>query len=359
MLYSGIQWLEPFFPGLHVFDIVMVRALVALFTSWAIVMLMAPSIINRMHEAQFNQPIRSDIALSHEHKSNTPTMGGIMILVAVVCSTLLWGDLHDKSMWLAMFVMLSFGGIGALDDYLKLKYASSKGLKASWKYFLQSLFAGVTIWLLYQDGYAQSAVLVFPFMSQVMPHIGLWFIPLAYFVIVGTSNAVNLTDGLDGLAIMPVVLVSLALGIVASIIADSQTAQAFQLPYEPVGELIIFCGALVGGGIGFLWFNAYPAQIFMGDVGALGAGASLGVVSILLHQEILLFLMGGIFVAETLSVILQVASYQMTGRRIFRMAPLHHHFELKGWPEPQITIRFWIATFVLVLLGLISVKLRM
>jgi phospho-N-acetylmuramoyl-pentapeptide-transferase len=358
MLYSVVQWLQADYPGLHVFDFVMVRAVAAILTSLLVTFLIAPSMIARMRASQFSQPIREGIALSHKHKEGTPTMGGILILVSVTFSVLLWGDLHHQSLWVALFVMLSFGGVGALDDFLKLRGRNTKGLSARWKYLLQSLLAGLAVGFLYLHGYGDQSRLVVPFFAEVMPMLGVWFIPLAYFVIVGSSNAVNLTDGLDGLAIMPAVLVSLALGILSYVVGDVSLANAHLLPHAAVSELMVFCAALVGSGLGFLWYNAYPAEVFMGDIGALGVGAALGVVAVLIHQEILLFLMGGVFVAETISVILQVASFRLTGKRIFRMAPLHHHFELKGWPEPQIIVRFWVITFVLVLVGLISLKFR-
>jgi phospho-N-acetylmuramoyl-pentapeptide-transferase len=358
MLYSFIQWLQQYYPALQIFDSVLVRSVATILTSLIFCFLIAPGMIVRMRRAQITQPLRQNIAISHEHKADTPTMGGILILVSVTFSVLLWGDLHQQALWVSLFVMLAFGGVGAIDDCLKLKHSSSKGLSARWKYFLQSLCAGVCAWFMYQHGYSDNVQLVVPFTSHIMPVLGLWFLPLAYFVIVGSSNAVNLTDGLDGLAIMPVVLVSLALGILAFVAGNVDLAHQFLLPHVAVAELMVFCGALVGAGLGFLWYNTYPAEIFMGDIGALGLGAALGVVAIFIRQEILLFLMGGIFVVETISVIMQVASYRLTGRRIFRMAPLHHHFELKGWPEPQIIVRFWVVTFVLVLIGLISLKFR-
>ncbi len=358
MLYSGIQSLQMQYPALHVFDAITVRAVAAAITALIVSLLIAPGMISRMRAAQFSQPIRMDLPLSHAHKSNTPTMGGILILVSVTFSVILWSDLHHAAVWLALLVMLAFGSIGALDDYLKIRKSNTDGLSARWKMILQSFFALLTVSVMYFNGYADSAQLVLPFISSWMPHLGGWFILLGYFVLVGSSNAVNLTDGLDGLAIMPAVLVSLALGVLAVVSSDIALAQAFSVPHVDVAELMVFCAALVGGGLGFLWFNAYPAQIFMGDIGALGIGAALGVVALSMHQEVLLFLMGGIFVAETVSVILQVMVFRLTGNRLFRMAPLHHHFELKGLPEPQIIVRFWVVTFVLVLIGLVSLQFR-
>ncbi len=357
MLYSFIQWLQQYCPSLHVFDAITVRAVAAAVTSLCICLTIGPGMIRRMRAAQMSQPIRSDLPLSHNHKANTPTMGGILILVSVTFSVLLWGNMQHTGLWTALLVMLAFGGIGALDDYLKIHHGNADGLSARWKMILQSVFALITVGVLYEHVGGAETILVLPY-TDWTPVIGWWFIPLGYFVLVGASNAVNLTDGLDGLAIMPAVLVSLALGVLALVAADPELADAFAIPHVNAAELMIFCAALVGGGLGFLWFNAYPAQIFMGDIGALGIGAALGVVSLWLRQEALLFVMGGVFVAETVSVMLQVASFRLTGTRIFRMAPLHHHFELKGLPEPQIIVRFWVVTFVLVLVGLVSLQFR-
>jgi phospho-N-acetylmuramoyl-pentapeptide-transferase len=277
-------------------------------------------------------------------------------------ATLLWGDLRNRYLWIALGVMLAFGVIGFYDDYRKLVLRDSRGLPARWKYFWQSVCGlGAALGLYYvlrQDSPAALALYV-PLFKQVAIPLGAGFVVIGYFIIVGFSNAVNLTDGLDGLAIMPTVLVAAALGVFAYAAGHSVFSQYLQIPAVPgAGELCIFCGALAGAGLGFLWFNAYPAQVFMGDVGALAVGAALGTVAVIVRQEIVLLIMGGVFVMETASVILQVASFKLTGKRLFRMAPIHHHFELKGWPEPRVIVRFWIISVVLVLIGLATLKVR-
>jgi phospho-N-acetylmuramoyl-pentapeptide-transferase len=287
-------------------------------------------------------------------------MGGVLILLALIVSSLLWGNLNSRFVWVAVLTTLAFAAIGWVDDYRKVIEKNSRGLPSRWKYFWQSVL-GLIIgaFLFYSAQSPQETQLVVPFLKNVMPQLGVFFIVLTYFVIVGSSNAVNLTDGLDGLAILPTVMVAAALGVCAYLAGNIQFANYLHIPYVAgSGELVVFCAALVGAGIGFLWFNTYPAQVFMGDVGSLALGAALGVVAVMVRQEIVLFIMGGVFVAETLSVILQVASFKMTGKRIFRMAPLHHHFELKGWPEPRVIVRFWIITLVLVLIGLATLKIR-
>lgn len=287
-------------------------------------------------------------------------MGGCLILIALSVSVLLWGDLTNRYVLIALVVTVLFGAIGWIDDYRKITRKSSDGLSARSKYFWQSLFAlgaGVVLYITAQSPSETS--LVIPFFKTAVIHMGLFYILLTYFVIVGSSNAVNLTDGLDGLALMPTVLVLLALGAFAYVGGNIYFARYLAVPYLPgAGELLVFCAALVGTGLGFLWYNTYPAQVFMGDVGSLSIGAAMGVVAVMVRQELVLLLMGGIFVAETVSVILQVASFKLTGKRIFKMAPLHHHFELKGWQEPKIIVRFWIITVILVLLGLATLKLR-
>lgn len=287
-------------------------------------------------------------------------MGGALILVAVSVAVLLWADLGNRYIWIVLFTTLSFGIVGLIDDYKKLVLKDSRGLSARWKYLAQSVLGlGVAVALYVTAAVPADTQLIVPFFKDVVLDLGPAFVLLAYLVIVGTSNAVNLTDGLDGLAILPTVLVAGALGVFAYVSGHLYLSKYLLIPYMPgVGELAIFCGALVGAGLGFLWFNAYPAQVFMGDVGALALGAALGVVAVAVRQELVLFIMGGVFVMETVSVILQVASYKLTGRRIFRMAPLHHHFELKGWPEPRVIVRFWIVTVILVLIGLASLKIR-
>jgi phospho-N-acetylmuramoyl-pentapeptide-transferase len=310
---------------------------------------------------QIGQMVREDGPQSHLSKSGTPTMGGVLILLAVAVSTLLWGDLHQVSLWIALIVMLGFGTIGWVDDYRKLVLKNSKGLPARWKYFWQSVVAGLVVFYLAKNAdLAVNTQLILPFFKSTVINLGWWFPILAYFVIVGTSNAVNLTDGLDGLAIMPIVMVAGALGVFAYASSNAVYAHYLAMPYVPnTGELTIFCSAIVGAGLGFLWYNSYPAQIFMGDVGSLALGASLGIVAVIVRQELVLLIMGGLFVLETLSVILQVGYFKYTGgKRLFRMAPLHHHFELKGWPEPKVIVRFWILTVIFVLCGLATLKLR-
>jgi phospho-N-acetylmuramoyl-pentapeptide-transferase len=288
-------------------------------------------------------------------------MGGGLILVAMVIATLLWADLSSRFVWILVATTLAFGAIGFYDDYLKLVVGNSKGLAARYKYLAQSLVALVAAYALHSlHQTAAETTLYVPFFKTVaVPMTTAGFVAYAYFVIVGTSNAVNLTDGLDGLAIMPAVMVAAALGVFAYVTGNVKFATYLQIPYIPgVGEVLIFSATLVGAGLGFLWFNTYPAQVFMGDVGALAIGAALGTLAVIVRQEIVLFVMGGVFVLETVSVMLQVASYRLTGKRIFRMAPIHHHFELKGWAEPKVIVRFWIISFVLVLLGLATLKIR-
>jgi len=287
-------------------------------------------------------------------------MGGALVLVAVTLSTLLWSDLSNRYVWLILFVTLGFGVIGWWDDYLKLFLKDSRGLSARRKYFFQSVLGlSAACYLYFTAQLPVETQLVVPFFKHVLLPLGPFFIVLTYFVIVGTSNAVNLTDGLDGLAILPAVMVAGALGIFAYVTGNINFANYLGIPYVPgTGEVVVFCGSLVGAGLGFLWFNTYPAQVFMGDVGALSLGAALGIVAVIVRQELVLVVMGGVFVLETVSVILQVVSFKLTGKRIFRMAPIHHHFELKGWPEPRVIVRFWIITFILVLCGLATLKLR-
>ncbi|HAQ49029.1 MAG TPA: phospho-N-acetylmuramoyl-pentapeptide-transferase, partial [Glaciecola sp.] len=309
---------------------------------------------------QLGQTIRDDGPESHLAKSGTPTMGGLLILAAIVASVLLWSDLTNRYVWVTLFVLVSFGVIGFVDDYRKVIRKDAKGLIARWKYFWQSVIALAVAIYLYssQQNPAETALLV-PFFKDVMPQMGLFFIVVTYFVIVGTSNAVNLTDGLDGLAIVPTVLVAGAFAIFAYATGNINFSAYLNIPYLPLtSELVIVCTAIVGAGLGFLWFNTYPAQVFMGDVGSLALGGTLGVLAVLVRQEIVLFIMGGIFVVETLSVILQVGSFKLRGKRIFRMAPIHHHYELKGWPEPRVIVRFWIISLMLVLVGLATLKLR-
>jgi len=336
------------------------RTIMAAMTAMAVSLLIGPYFIRLMTERQYGQPIRALGPDSHQSKAGTPTMGGAMVLVALVVSTLLWSDLTNRYVWMILFVTLAFGGIGFLDDYRKLKYRDSRGLSAGWKYLLQSVAAlAVGVFLYLSADVPANTQLFVPFFKDIAIPMGIGFIVLTYFVVVGSSNAVNLTDGLDGLAIMPAVFVATGLGIFAYATGHSVFAEYLAMPYVPdVGELAIVCAALAGAGLGFLWFNTYPAQVFMGDIGALSVGAALGLIAVAVRQELVFLLMAGLFVIETLSVILQVASYKLTGKRIFRMAPIHHHFELKGWPEPKVIVRFWIISVMLVLAGLATMKIR-
>jgi len=342
------------------FGYITFRTVMAALTAMIVSLIVGPLFIRHMIERQIGQPIRELGPESHLTKAGTPTMGGTLILIALIISTLLWADLANRYIWTVLFVTTAFGAIGFVDDWRKLKYKNSEGLSARWKYGLQSLAALVVAVFLYQTAEVPANTQLFlPFFKDFALPMGLGFVVLAYFVIVGSSNAVNLTDGLDGLAIMPAVFVAAGMGIFAYATGNTIFADYLAMPYIPgVGELAIFCAALAGAGLGFLWFNTYPAQVFMGDVGALAVGAALGLVAVAVRQEVVFAVMAGIFVIETLSVILQVASFKLTGRRIFRMAPIHHHFELKGWPEPKVIVRFWIIAVMLVLAGLATMKIR-
>ena len=360
-----LLWLSDYigasFSGFNVFQYITIRAILSTITALLISLILGPIMIRALRDNQIGQSVRDDGPQSHLSKSGTPTMGGVLILVAIAISTLLWADLSNRFVWIVLLVTLSFGIIGWIDDYSKVAAGDSKGLSAKQKYFLQSVFAfNAAFILLYTAQAPAETQLIVPFFKQVIIDLSpLVFVLLTYFVIVGTSNAVNLTDGLDGLAIMPVVLVAGAFAIFAYATGHLGFANYLSIPYVPgVGEVAIFCGAIVGAGLGFLWFNTYPAQVFMGDVGSLALGAALGIIAVVVRQELVLFIMGGVFVIETLSVILQVGSFKLRGKRIFRMAPIHHHFELKGWPEPRVIVRFWIITVVLVLIGLATLKIR-
>ncbi|WP_018174844.1 MULTISPECIES: phospho-N-acetylmuramoyl-pentapeptide-transferase [unclassified Thioalkalivibrio] len=360
MLYALTEYLAQFYSGFTVFQYLTLRAILGVVTALAIALLIGPAMIRRLTVGNVGQQVRDDGPESHLSKAGTPTMGGALILVAVAVATLLWSDLTNRFVWIVLLTTLAFGAVGGWDDYLKLRYGNSKGLSAKAKLLWQTLFALIAAGVIMAT--AQSPVetsFYLPIFKDFELHLGWLFIPLVWLVVVGSSNAVNLTDGLDGLAIMPAVLVAGALGVFAYAAGHAVFADYLQIPAVPgVGEVGVFAAALVGAGLGFLWFNAYPAQVFMGDVGALALGAALGMMAILTRQEIVLLIMGGIFVLETLSVMLQVASFKLTGRRIFRMAPLHHHFELKGWPEPRVIVRFWILTVVFVLIGLATLKIR-
>ncbi|GAA0549988.1 phospho-N-acetylmuramoyl-pentapeptide-transferase [Rheinheimera aquimaris] len=360
MLVWLAEYLTQYFSFFNVFSYLTFRAILGILTSLLLSLYLGPKLIARLQLMQIGQVVRGDGPQSHFSKKGTPTMGGLLILGAVLLSTLLWANLENKYVWVVMFVLVSFGWIGFVDDYRKVIRKDPKGLIARWKYFWQSLFAIATAAFLYftAERPAETALLV-PFIKDVMPQLGLLFLALSYFVIVGTSNAVNLTDGLDGLAIVPTIMVAGAFAIIAYASGNVNFSAYLNIPYLPhAGELVVVCAALIGAGLGFLWFNTYPAMVFMGDVGSLALGAVLGVIAILVRQEIVLFIMGGVFVMETLSVILQVGSYKLRGQRIFRMAPIHHHYELKGWPEPRVIVRFWILSIIFVLVGLATLKLR-
>lgn len=360
MLLWLTHFLQQYYEGFRVFQYLTFRSILAALTALSIALLLGPWVIHKLSHYQIGQVIRRDGPQSHFSKAGTPTMGGALILIAITISMLLWGNLANPYIWLVLLAMLGFGTIGWLDDYLKIHYKNSRGLPARWKYLWQSILGLVLALILYFIAKTPAEThLLIPFFKNASIALGLIYIPLVYFVIVGCSNAVNLTDGLDGLAILPVVMVGAALAIFAYLTGNIEFSKYLAIPYVPgSGEVAVFCASLVGAGLGFLWFNTYPAQVFMGDVGALGLGAALGTTAVIVRQELVLFIMGGIFVIETLSVVLQVASFKLTGKRIFRMAPIHHHFELKGWPEPRVIVRFWIITFVLVLCGLATLKLR-
>ena len=360
MLLYLTDYLTQFHSGFGVFQYLTLRAILGALTALLISFLVGPAMIRKLSHYQVGQVVRDDGPESHLLKAGTPTMGGALILVAVSASTLLWSDLGNKYMWVVLLTTLAFGVIGWVDDYKKLVKKDSRGLIARYKYLWQSVVALAAAGFLYATAELPAETqLIVPFFKDVAIPLGAGYVVLAYFVIVGSSNAVNLTDGLDGLAVLPTVMVAGALGIFAYVTGHAKFAAYLAIPFIPgVGETVVFCGALVGAGLGFLWFNAYPAMVFMGDIGALALGAALGIVAVVVHQELVLLIMGGVFVMETVSVIMQVASYKLTGKRIFRMAPLHHHFELKGWPEPRVIVRFWIITVILVLVGLATLKIR-
>lgn len=360
MLLYFFDYLTEFESGFRVFQYLTLRAILSALTALMISFIVGPSMIRSLSNKNIGQSVRDDGPESHYEKAGTPTMGGTLILVGIATSTLLWGDLENSYIWVALLVTMTYGIIGFIDDYKKVKLGNSDGLSARAKYFWQSVIALTAAIYLFKTAQVPAETqFIVPFFKDVMIDMGWSYVVLTYFVIVGTSNAVNLTDGLDGLAILPAVMVAGALAIFAYLTGHMMFAEYLAIPYVPkAGELIVFCAALVGAGLGFLWFNAYPAMVFMGDVGALALGAALGVVAVLVRQEIVLVIMGGVFVMETVSVIIQVASFKLTGKRVFRMAPIHHHFELKGWPEPRVIVRFWIITFILVLVGLATLKLR-
>jgi phospho-N-acetylmuramoyl-pentapeptide-transferase len=360
MLMQLAAYLEGINPGFSVFQYLTLRTILSILTALFFSLLIGPTMIRRLSARQIGQRVRDDGPQSHLSKAGTPTMGGALIIVAIASSTIVWGNWNNRFIWVALFTTVCFGAIGWADDYLKISRKNTKGLSAAKKYMWQSLVAAAAGLFLF--AYARSpheTQLIVPFFKHIVLDLGWSYVVLAYFVIVGTSNAVNLTDGLDGLAIMPTVLIAGALIVFAYVTGNIKFSEYLAIPYiAGVGELCVFCGAIVGAGLGFLWFNTYPAQVFMGDIGALALGAALGVVAVIVRQEFVLLIMGGIFVLETVSVILQVLSFKLTGRRIFKMAPIHHHFELKGWPEPRVIVRFWIISVILVLVGLATLKIR-
>ena len=343
-----------------VFRYLTLRGALSALTSLMVALLIGPWLIRQLGRANVGQAVRDDGPQTHLKKRGTPTMGGALILLAAIVSTLLWSDLSVRQVWVVLITTVGFGLIGFVDDFKKVAFGNSRGLSAASKYFWQSVFAlGAATFIYVSATGLTETTLIVPFFKDVAWNMGWFFIPVAYFVIVGSSNAVNLTDGLDGLAILPAVMVVGTLGIIAYVTGHAVFSNYLGIPHiQGVGELVIVCGAFAGAGLGFLWFNTYPAQVFMGDIGALSLGAALGTIAIVIRQELVFFVMAGVFVMETVSVILQVASFKLTGRRIFRMAPLHHHFELKGWPEPRVIVRFWIITVILVLIGLSSLKIR-
>ena len=345
---------------LRVFQYLAFRAIISALSAFIIVLSASPGVIRKLQRMSFGQVVRDDGPQTHFKKAGTPTMGGIIIIAAVFMSSILWGDLSNHYLWISLVVMVGFSLIGWVDDYRKISRDNTAGLSARYKYAWQSIIGfGVALILFFTASSSAETVLVVPFVKSFLPQLGIFYILLAYFVIVGSSNAVNLTDGLDGLALMPVVLIAIALGVLAYIAGNAIFADYLSVPYVVgSGELIVMCSALFGAGLGFLWFNTYPAQVFMGDVGSLGLGAVLGVIAVIVRQELVYFVMAGVFVLETLSVIIQVTSFKLTGKRVFRMAPIHHHFELKGWAEPKVIVRFWILTVILVLIALSTLKLR-
>ena len=360
MLILLAEYLQQFDSSFSVIQYLTLRGILSVMTALGISLLVGPWVIRKLNYHQVGQSIRNDGPETHLVKEGTPTMGGALILISICLSTILWSDLSNRYVLAVLAVTIMFGAVGWVDDYRKVIEKNSKGLAARWKYFWQSIAAALVVTALYLTATSPAETqLIVPFFKDVAIELGWFYLLLGYLVIVGSSNAVNLTDGLDGLAILPTVLVGSALGAIAYLTGHAEFARYLHIPFiAGAGELVIFCGALGGAGLGFLWFNTYPAQVFMGDVGALALGAALGVIALITRHEIVFFIMAGIFVAETLSVILQVASFKLTGERLFRMAPLHHHFELKGWPEPRIIVRFWIITVMLVLFGLATLKLR-
>lgn len=360
MLSWLFEQLSEYYRIFSVFQYITFRAMMSVLTALVLSFVFGPVMIRKLSHYQIGQTVREDGPASHFSKKGTPTMGGALILFAVIVSTLLWMDLSNRYVWVTLFVTLAFGVIGWYDDYQKLINKDPRGMGSKLKFISQTLAGLVAaVWLYSTATTPAELQFIVPLFKNVMLNLGWLFIPLAWLVIVGSSNAVNLTDGLDGLAILPVVMVAGGLGVFSYMSGNTIYAEYLNVPYlAGAGEILIFCSALMGAGLGFLWFNAYPAQVFMGDIGALSLGAALGVVAVIVRQEVVLMIMGGLFVVETLSVIIQVASFKLVGRRVFKMAPIHHHFELKGWPEPRVIVRFWIISFILVIVGLATLKLR-
>jgi phospho-N-acetylmuramoyl-pentapeptide-transferase len=361
MLLELAQWLAKDIRAFNVFNYITLRAVLACLTALVISFVVGPAVIRRLTAYKIGQAVRDDGPQSHFVKAGTPTMGGALILLSISVTTLLWADLQNRLVWIVFWVTLAFGAVGWVDDWRKVVQRNPRGLSARAKFFWQSVIGiSAACYIAFSTQLPAQTEFIVPFFKQVAYPLGaIGFVAMTYFVIVGTSNAVNLTDGLDGLAIMPTVMIGGALGIFAYVAGNAVFAKYLGFPYiAGAGELTVFCGAIAGAGLAFLWFNAYPAEVFMGDVGALALGAALGTIAVIVRQEIVLFIMGGVFVVETLSVMLQVGSFKLTGKRIFRMAPLHHHYELKGWKENQVVVRFWIITMMLVLVGLSTLKLR-
>ena len=360
MLMELTEFLTRYHTGFNVFQYLTLRTILGVLTALFIALIIGPAMIRHLAKFQIGQTVRNDGPESHLAKAGTPTMGGMLIIVSIAASTLLWSNLANRFVWIVLLNTLAFGAIGWVDDYLKLVRRNSRGLSARRKLVWQSAAALATAIALYATAQSpHETQLIVPFVKTVAIDLGLFYLVVTYCVIVGTSNAVNLTDGLDGLAVLPTVMVAAALIVFAYVAGNVNFAHYLAVPYiYGVGEVCVFCGAIVGAGLGFLWFNTYPAQVFMGDIGALALGAAIGTVAVVVRQELALLIMGGVFVMETVSVILQVLSFKLTGKRIFRMAPIHHHFELKGWPEPRVIVRFWIITVVLVLGALATLKIR-
>ena len=360
MLYYLFERLASEISFFNVFRYLTLRAIFGVLTALVVSLWIGPIVIRRLVLRQLGQTVRTDGPQTHLAKAGTPTMGGALILISVFVASLAWADLRNRFVWLVLFTTLAFGAIGWVDDYKKIIDKNPRGIGAKQKFFWQAIAGLIAAMFLYLTAHTPAETgLVVPLFKNIIVPLGPVFVVLTWFVIVGSSNAVNLTDGLDGLAIVPAVMVAGGLGIFAYVMGNVNFSSYLNFPYiAGSGEVLVICAAIVGAGLGFLWFNTYPAMVFMGDIGALALGAALGAIAVVVRQEIVLFIMGGLFVMETVSVMLQVASFKLTGKRLFRMAPLHHHFELKGWPEPRVIVRFWIISLMLVLIGLAMLKIR-